>query len=58
MEEPSVLDYIKSLLTPWKRTKIEIPASITGEVGLAEEPLKKLQPLEPEYRRDGTGSDC
>ena len=48
MEEPSVLDYIKSLLTPWKRTKIEIPASITGEVGLAEEPLKKLQPLEPE----------
>ena len=50
MEEPSVLDYIKSLLTPWKRTRIEIPASITGEAELAEEPLQEPQPVVPETK--------
>jgi hypothetical protein len=50
MEEPSVLDYVKSLLTPWKRTKIEIPASITGEAGIAEEPLQEPQPVELEIK--------
>ena len=43
MEEPSVLDYLKSLLTPWKRTKIEFPASITGETGIVEEPLQECE---------------
>ena len=50
MEEPSVLDYLKSLLTPWKRTKIEFPASITGETGIVEEPLQEPQPVEPEIK--------
>ncbi|MFC2054168.1 glycosyltransferase family 39 protein [Chloroflexota bacterium] len=50
MEEPSVLDYVKSLLTPWKRNKIEIPASITGEAELAEEQLQELQPVAPEIK--------
>jgi len=50
MEEPSVLDYVKSLLTPWKRTKIEIPASIIGEAGIAEEPLQEQQPVKKEIK--------
>ena len=30
MEEPSVLDYVKSRLTPWRGKKIEIPALDSG----------------------------
>ncbi len=39
MEEPSVLDYLKSILMPWKYPRIEIPP----EPGAQREPGPVLQ---------------
>ncbi|MBE3143867.1 MAG: glycosyltransferase family 39 protein, partial [Planctomycetes bacterium] len=43
MEEPSVLDYLKSKLNPWRGKKIEIPAQEPGEQ--PEQP-KKIEPTQ------------
>ena len=40
MEEPSVLDYLKSLLNPWQKEKIHIPQAgiqITNDVNVLEQ---------------------
>jgi len=42
MNEPSILDYLKSRLNPWQKEKIEIPASLEpedGEAGSLQESL-------------------
>ncbi len=48
MEEPSVLDYLKSILNPWSREKIRIPQANEIESSGESQPVEGALSTEPE----------
>jgi hypothetical protein len=52
MEEPSILDYLKSKLTPWKGPGLKFPASseLSQPAGVEEIPLELIAPPQEEQK--------
>jgi hypothetical protein len=48
VEEPSVLDYIKSRLMPWKYPPVEIPGELPDALRASSETAPALQPARPQ----------